>query len=185
MQTSWVAFALTLALCGCAGEFDVKEKLTAFWGEETTAELPDEIADLGAAITAEVDGDTTEIVLRYASLRNAGSILYALSSDAMKLMDKMVSNELVPDTRKIRFVLSAPEVDAYGHVQRGRVIALTFATDELVKVDYGNGQFLPQMMLDLVDAVERPDERANALIADYCRLDLAQRGETFCANQML
>jgi hypothetical protein len=185
MKTSLAAITLALALGGCAGDFDIKEKLATVWGGSEEDEAPREIADLGAGITSEADGDVTEIVLPYERLNNAGSILYALSSDAMKLMDTMVDNELVPETSQIRFALSAPVTDEYGQVQRGKVIALTFTTEELKKVDFGNNEFLPQMMLEFVDTVERPDTRANELIADYCRLDLAKRGATFCANQLL
>lgn len=156
-------------------------------GKREKAQLPVHITQLHKNITSAhvvAADDATEIVFKYKSIWNSESVLFGLASDAQNVMHGMIKYKLVPKSQRIRFTVEIPLVDKYGKEKFERVVSVTYLTRELIKVNYENDNFLPQMMLDLYEKVWRIHPIADQLIHDYCRADIAKYGEIFCRQEI-
>lgn len=127
--------------------------------------------------------DATEIVLTYKSIWKSEAVLFGLADDSKKIMKGMVRYNLVPKNQRIRFTVEIPLIDSYGNERLERVVSITYLTSELIKVNYENDNFLPQMMLDLYEKIWRIHPLADRLIHDYCYAEIAKYGDVFCSQE--
>lgn len=186
-----LSFALFLTAAGVAPPVDEAAHPASNSNEQEKAEksLSDaerELANLDRTITEVNITPATKYVSIKVDMRQSWSAKHIPTQAAMSVerVGKAIKEgdvEFPVEIERVNFWFTYPMIDRYGNESRAQILNLTFKTEDLRKVNYGN---LPQQgLLDLAYDISFGGRHGREAAAEYCADD-GKWSPAFCQEVM-
>lgn len=124
--------------------------------------------------------DALEIVIQKNRILSAGSVVFSLAENGLSIMRELKKRRIEVPRKRIRFTIAAPVLDEYGNKKSRKILAVTFMTSDLMKVNYSASGILPGQLLNLYEKAWRLSSLADTAIIDYCREEVGKISRDFC-----
>jgi hypothetical protein len=162
---------LVLAICSATNVFANNSKIS-----DSIAPLH---RDIIGVYEVEKD-DALEIVILKNRILSAGSVVFSLAENGLSIMREVKKIRIEIPRKRIRFTIAAPVIDEYGNKKSRRILAVTFMTSDLMKVNYSTNGILPGQLLNIYEKAWRLNSLADTSIIDYCREEVGKISRDFC-----